>query len=84
MDSYGAERQPIARANAALSVANWHEALRVPQAMGLDPVMARRLQAAVTVGAGSWLQSRAPLCILSPGLCYSTLDFFTFLHAGHH
>ena len=31
------ERKPIAEANTALSVANWLEAIRVPQALGLDP-----------------------------------------------
>lgn len=37
MNSYQPERQPIARANTSLSINNWQEALRVPQALGLDP-----------------------------------------------
>ena len=32
-----AERKPVALANTALSVSNWKEAIRVPQALGLDP-----------------------------------------------
>jgi hypothetical protein len=35
--SYQPERRPVAQANADLSVNNWHEAIRVPQALGLDP-----------------------------------------------
>lgn len=30
--SFEAERRPVALANTALSVANWHAAMRVPQA----------------------------------------------------
>ena len=30
--SYEAERRPVALANTALSVANWHAAMRIPQA----------------------------------------------------
>ena len=29
--SYDAERRPVARANTALSVANWRAAMRIPQ-----------------------------------------------------
>lgn len=29
--SYNAERRPVARANTALSVANWRAAMRIPQ-----------------------------------------------------
>lgn len=37
LSSYQPERKPVAQANAALSVSNWQEAIRVPQALGLDP-----------------------------------------------
>ena len=36
LDSYGAERQPVADSNMRLSVANFHEALEVARVMGLD------------------------------------------------
>ncbi|KAF6263709.1 FAD binding domain-containing protein [Scenedesmus sp. NREL 46B-D3] len=52
LSTYPTERRPVAQANAALSVSNWHEAVRVPQALGLDP------QAA---GLASRLASAAPL-----------------------
>lgn len=41
LSSYHTERRPVAAANSALSVNNWHEALRVPQALGLDPRAAK-------------------------------------------
>jgi 2-polyprenyl-6-methoxyphenol hydroxylase-like FAD-dependent oxidoreductase len=44
LDSYEAERRAIAIANTNLSVANWQEALKVPQALGLDPAAATVLQ----------------------------------------
>ena len=37
LKTYEEERRPIAIANADLSVRNWQSALRVPQALGLDP-----------------------------------------------
>eukprot|EP00878_Enallax_costatus_P040428 GHUV01046658.1.p1 GENE.GHUV01046658.1~~GHUV01046658.1.p1 ORF type:complete len:242 (-),score=74.61 GHUV01046658.1:239-964(-) len=37
IDSYQPERQPVAKANTNLSISNWQEAIRVPQALGLDP-----------------------------------------------
>lgn len=40
LSSYQPERKPVAQANAALSVSNWQEAIRVPQALGLDPCAA--------------------------------------------
>lgn len=46
--SYGAERRPIAQANADLSVANFQDAVRVPQALGLDPRAANFLHTAVS------------------------------------
>eukprot|EP00879_Flechtneria_rotunda_P014527 GHRR01015181.1.p1 GENE.GHRR01015181.1~~GHRR01015181.1.p1 ORF type:complete len:482 (+),score=184.32 GHRR01015181.1:329-1774(+) len=35
--TYHQERRPIAQANTSLSVSNWIEAIRIPQALGLDP-----------------------------------------------
>ena len=43
----------MAEANTALSVANWHEATRVPAALGLDPAVAQAVNAVVT-HAGGW------------------------------
>lgn len=48
LDSYEAERRPVAVANTALSVANFHESLAVPRALGLDPRAASALQAALS------------------------------------
>lgn len=45
--SYETERRPVALANTALSVANWHQAVRVPVALGLDPQMATKFNRAV-------------------------------------
>ena len=49
--SYGAERGPVARANSALSVSNWNEAVRVPAALGLDPRAAALLSSVAHAGA---------------------------------
>jgi hypothetical protein len=46
--SYEAERRPVAAANAALSVNNWREAIRIPQALGLDPGAASLLNSIVS------------------------------------
>ncbi|KAK9842673.1 hypothetical protein WJX74_000512 [Apatococcus lobatus] len=48
LQSYSAERRPIAQANADLSVANFQDAIRVPQALGLDPRAANFLHSAVS------------------------------------
>jgi hypothetical protein len=48
IDSYEAERRPVALANTALSLANWRQAVRVPQALGLDPYLAGAFNAAVS------------------------------------
>lgn len=53
LSSYESERRPIAQANTALSVSNWHEAVRVPSALGLDP-RAADLLATVTHMGGLW------------------------------
>lgn len=47
LDSYQAERKPVAQANTDLSVANWHEAVKVPKVLGLDPRAANLLNAVV-------------------------------------
>lgn len=55
LDSYNAERRAVAIANTNLSVANWREALKVPQALGLDPAAADMLHRAVTSTPASFL-----------------------------
>lgn len=55
LDSYQAERQPVAQANTDLSVANWHEAVKVPKVLGLDPRAANLLNAVVGSGPMSLL-----------------------------
>ncbi|KAG1678055.1 hypothetical protein FOA52_000851 [Chlamydomonas sp. UWO 241] len=47
LDSYEAERKPIAEANTRLSVANYDAALAVPRALGLDPRAAALAASAV-------------------------------------
>jgi len=48
------ERQPVARANAALSESNWREAVRVPSTLGLDPRAAELLSSVAGAGGGRW------------------------------
>ena len=55
LESYQAERKPVAQANTDLSVANWHEAVKVPKALGLDPRAANLLNAVVGSGPMSLL-----------------------------
>lgn len=55
LDSYQVERKPVAQANTALSVANWHEAVKVPKVLGLDPRAANLLNAVVSSGPMSLL-----------------------------
>jgi hypothetical protein len=62
--SYQPERRPVAQANADLSVSNWHEAIRVPQALGLDPGAADLVNKVVSnvplpVPMASWLLDAA-------------------------
>lgn len=57
LDSYQAERRPVAQANTDLSVANWHEAVKVPRILGLDPRAANLLNAVVGSKAMSLLPS---------------------------
>ena len=47
LGSYSAERRPVAQANADLSVANFQDAIRIPQALGLDPRAANFLHSTV-------------------------------------
>ncbi len=55
LGTYEPERRAVALANTALSVSNWEQALKVPQALGLDPRAATFLQAAVSSGPASLL-----------------------------
>ena len=48
VQSYGAERKPIAQANADLSVANFQDAVKIPQALGLDPRAANFLHSTIS------------------------------------
>lgn len=77
LDSYQAERKPVAQANTDLSVANWHEAVKVPKVLGLDPRAANLLNAVVGSGPMSLLPAgfgRAALDIgLAAGLSVSGL-----------
>ena len=45
----------MAQANTDLSVANWHEAVKVPKVLGLDPRAANLLNAVVGSGPMSLL-----------------------------
>lgn len=64
LSTYQSERRPVAQANAALSISNWHEAVRVPQALGLDPQAAGLVSqlasaAPLPQGVGRWLLESA-------------------------
>lgn len=64
LSTYQPERSPVARANAALSVNNWHEAIRIPQALGLDPAAASLVNNIVSTAplpapVASWLLDAA-------------------------
>jgi hypothetical protein len=66
LGSYTAERRPVALANTALSVANYWDAVRLPQALGLDPRAAAALS---KVAAASPLPglSKMGRCLPRPG-----------------
>ena len=64
LDSYQAERRPVALANSALSVANWQDAMTVPRALGLDPAAASALQAVVASRPAQLLPQGAPACCM--------------------
>lgn len=51
VNSYEAERKPVAVANTALSVRNWQQATSVPAALGLSTTAASAVQQAATVAA---------------------------------
>lgn len=64
LSTYQPERRPVAQANASLSVNNWREAIRVPQALGLDPGAASLVNKVVSsaplpVPVASWLLDAA-------------------------
>lgn len=64
LSSYQPERKPVAQANAALSVNNWQAAIRVPQALGLDPRAASLVNSLVAnaplpAPVASWLLDAA-------------------------
>lgn len=53
LDSYEAERRPVAAHNAVLSLRNYERSLRVPQALGLDVDQAKALaESAAALGEG--------------------------------
>jgi hypothetical protein len=64
LSTYQPERRPVAQANATLSVNNWREAIRVPQALGLDPGAASLVNKVVSSAplpapVASWLLDAA-------------------------
>ncbi|KAL3678132.1 hypothetical protein R1sor_021088 [Riccia sorocarpa] len=61
--TYNLERHPIGKANTDLSVANFHAAMAIPTALGLNPSTASLAQKIVKTG-GSWLPERLQGAIL--------------------
>ncbi|BFI27883.1 hypothetical protein MPTK2_2g14360 [Marchantia polymorpha subsp. ruderalis] len=61
--TYNTERRQIAKANKDLSVANFHAAMAIPTALGLNPSAASMAQKLVNAGA-SWLPVRLQGAIL--------------------
>lgn len=55
LDTYQAERQPVAEANMRLSFANFHEALAVAKVMGLDFEVANAVSGALSSSPLSWV-----------------------------
>lgn len=66
----------LLQANTALSVTNFKEAIRVPEALGLDPRAAAVLNTAVTSGPLSLLPGGNPLCTLHTHTHTHTLCIF--------
>lgn len=64
LDTYTAERKPVGYSNCMLSVANFNEALRVPQIMGLDYKAANLLSDVLAAPALSWLPPDARKTVL--------------------
>eukprot|EP00850_Spirogloea_muscicola_P009468 SM000053S17425 [mRNA] locus=s53:359446:362725:+ [translate_table: standard] len=68
LDTYDAERRPVASTNASLSVANYEAALAVPRALGLDPAAAALLHATLMQGPLRYLPLEAQRAVLEQGL----------------
>ena len=84
LDSYQAERRPVAHANSALSLANWQEAMAVPRTLGLEPAAASVLQRIAASGPVSLLPRGAiPFhCIVL--LCLLVLQLAHRILVGQH
>ncbi|KAH7616498.1 putative polyketide hydroxylase [Nannochloris sp. 'desiccata'] len=68
LDTYGAERQPVADANMRTSVKNFHEALAVARVMGLDYSMANTFSDILSSKALSYLPGSIRRGILDAGI----------------
>eukprot|EP00850_Spirogloea_muscicola_P013479 SM000091S24637 [mRNA] locus=s91:399278:402669:- [translate_table: standard] len=68
LDTYDAERRPVASTNASLSVANYEAALAVPRALGLDPAAAALLHSTLMHGPLRYLPLEAQRAVLEQGL----------------
>lgn len=64
LNTYEAERQPVAKANTTLSVANFKAAMSIPSALGLDPSNARLFHHAINSNVGTLLPKRLQRTIL--------------------
>lgn len=68
LDTYGAERRPVADANMRTSVKNFHEALAVARVMGLDYSMANTFSDILSSKALSYLPGSIRRGILDAGI----------------
>eukprot|EP00897_Mesotaenium_endlicherianum_P009928 jgi/Mesen1/8964/ME000056S08369 len=68
LDSYNSERHQVAKANSALSVANFRAGLRVPAALGLDMANLKMLQRMVSLPPVSLLPLPAQRLALEQGM----------------
>ena len=68
LETYGAERRPVAEANMRLSVANFHEALTVAKVMGLDFRVANSFSDVLSSKALSLLPERLRRGVLDAGI----------------
>jgi 2-polyprenyl-6-methoxyphenol hydroxylase-like FAD-dependent oxidoreductase len=68
LDTYGAERQPVADANMRTSVKNFHEALAVARVMGLDYSVANTFSDILSSKALSYLPESIRRGILDAGI----------------
>ncbi|KAG0583412.1 hypothetical protein KC19_3G134100 [Ceratodon purpureus] len=64
LSTYEVERQPVAKANTALSVANFNAALAVPAALGLDPSAARIVHGAINSRVGMLFPKKLQSAVL--------------------